>query len=129
MNLSEYFETAKGRGVLATSDSEGFVDVAVYSRPHFFDEETVAFIMTDQLTHRNVQLNPHAAFLFVEAGDHAVGRRLYLTKIREENDPEAIEAVRRRKSYVIPEDDQKKNKFLVYFHIDKVLPLVGDKTL
>jgi hypothetical protein len=127
MKLSEYFETAKGRGVLATSDRDGLVDAALYSRPHFFDEETIAFIMTDRLTHKNVQENPHAAYLFVEAGEHAAGKRLYLTKLREESDPEIIEQVRTRKSYAVPEDDQKRSKFLVFFHIDKVLPLVGDK--
>jgi hypothetical protein len=46
---------------------------------------------------------------------------------REESDPKLIESVRRRKQYVIPEEDQKRTKYLVYFHIDKVLPLIGDK--
>jgi hypothetical protein len=127
MKLSEYFEKATGRGVLATADKDGIVDVALYSRPHFSDEETIAFIMTDRLTHQNVQSNPHAAYLFVESGDRYAGKRLYLTKTKEESDPQLIESVRRRKNYVIPEEDQKKTKYLVSFHIDKVLPLVGDK--
>ncbi len=42
MKISEYFENTQGRGVLATADSNGLVDVAVYSRPHFIDEETIA---------------------------------------------------------------------------------------
>ena len=47
MKLSEYFENTLGRGVLATSDANGAVDAAVYSRPHFVDEETAVWIMTD----------------------------------------------------------------------------------
>ena len=125
MKLSEYFENARGRGVLATSDSEGKVDVAVYSRPHFIDEETVAYIMTDRLTHANLQSNAHAAFIFLEAGEKLAGTRLYLTKIKEETDPEAIAKIRWRKSYTVPEDQQMEKRFLVYFHIDKVLPLSG----
>jgi len=62
MKLSEYFENATGRGVLATSDADGKVDVAVYSRPHFIDEETIACIMTDKLTHKNLRSNPYAAY-------------------------------------------------------------------
>ncbi len=36
MNLSDYFDNTKGYGVLATADSSGKVDAAVYARPHFF---------------------------------------------------------------------------------------------
>jgi hypothetical protein len=126
MTLSEYFESTHGRYILSTADSTGIVDAAVYSRPHVIDKETVALIMLDHLSHANLQSNPHAAFLFMEAGDRYVGKRLFLTKIREEEDQETIEQFRRRKSYYLPEDDKKK-RFLVYFHIDKVLPLIGER--
>ena len=39
MNLSDYFDNTKGCGVLATADSAGKVNAAVYARPHFFDEK------------------------------------------------------------------------------------------
>ncbi|MCX5818066.1 MAG: pyridoxamine 5'-phosphate oxidase family protein [Proteobacteria bacterium] len=126
MNLSEYFENATGRGVLATADSQGKVDVAVYSRPHFIDEETVAYIMTERLTHENLQSNPHAAYIFMEAGEKFAGKRLYLTRIKEETDLEVIAKIRWRKSYTVPENQQNEKRYLVYFHIDKVLPLIGD---
>lgn len=127
MKLSEYFENVTGRGMLATSDSDGKVDVAVYSRPHFIDEETVAYIMTDKLTHKNLQSNPYAAYLFMESGEKFVGKRLYLKKIREETNPETINTIRWRKSYTVPEDQKDEKRFLVYFRIDKILPLIGDK--
>jgi len=127
MKLSEYFETATGKGVLATADSSGKVDVAVYSRPHFIDDETIAYIMTERLTHENLKSNPHAAYIFMEAGDKFVGKRLYLTKTKEETDPEAIAKIRWRKSYTLPDNQQNEKRFLVYFHIDKILPLIGDK--
>ncbi len=127
MTLSEYFETVKGRGVLATADSKGNVDVAVYSRPHFIDENTIAYIMRDRLTHENLQSNPQAAFLFMESGEKYTGKRLYLTKIKEETDPEAIKKIQWRKTYKDPDDEQNVKRFLVYFKIDRVLPLIGDK--
>jgi hypothetical protein len=128
MNLSEYFENTTGRGVLATADGDGNVDAAVYSRPHFIDETTIAYIMTDRLTHKNLQSNPHAAYIFVESpNEKFTGKRLYLTKIKEDTDPEAIQKIRWRKTYLIPEDQKNQIRFLVYFRIDKVLPLIGDK--
>ena len=127
MNLSEYFENKTGRGVLATADSEGKVDVAIYSRPHFIDEKTVAYIMTDRLTHKNLQSNPHAAYLFMESGEGYIGKRLYLTKIKEETDPEEINKIRWRKTYAAPEDEKNTNRFLVYFRIDKVIELIGER--
>jgi hypothetical protein len=126
MTLTEYFENTKGRSILATADAQGIVDLAVYSRPHVIDEENIAFIMLDRLSHVNLQANPHAAFLFMETGEKYVGKRLFLTKLKEEEDQEVIEKFRRKKSYYLPDDDTKK-RFLVYFHIDKVLPLIGDK--
>jgi hypothetical protein len=125
MSLSEYFENTKGRCVLATADAKGTVDMAIYSRPHVIDEENIAFIMLDRLSHANLQSNPHAAFLFMEAGEKYIGMRLFLTKTREEGDQEIIETFRRKKDYYLPDDDKKK-RFLVYFHIDRILPLIGD---
>lgn len=70
MNLSEYFETAEGLGILSTADSSGRVNSAVYGRPHVIDEETVAFIMAERLTYSNLRSNPSALYLFKEAGEH-----------------------------------------------------------
>ncbi|MHC4362698.1 MAG: pyridoxamine 5'-phosphate oxidase family protein, partial [Planctomycetota bacterium] len=94
MDLSDYFENTQGLGVLATADSAGKVDAAIYARPHVTDENTVAFIMREHLTHQNLQSNPNAAYLFVEKGAGYVGKRFYLTKLREETDPALIDSFR-----------------------------------
>ena len=85
MELSEYFEKTNGHGVLATADSSGNVDVAIYARPHFMDDDTIAFIMANRLTHANLQSNPHAAYLFIESGTGYRGKRLFLIKIQEQD--------------------------------------------
>jgi hypothetical protein len=125
MTLSEYFEKTKGTGILATADAAGQVDAAVYARPHFLDEQTVAFIMADRLSHRNLQSNPHAAYLFVEHGEGYKGRRLHLTKVVEETDPQKIQALRRRP---LPAECgvESESRYLVHFRVDRVRPLVGD---
>ena len=56
--LKDYFENTNGVGVMATADKEGKVNTAVYSRPHFLEDGSVAFIMRDRLTHHNLQSNP-----------------------------------------------------------------------
>ncbi len=124
MSLAEYFENTKGTGVLATADSDGNVDVAVYARPHFENEQTVAFIMSQRLSYSNVQSNANAAYMFIEDGTGYKGKRLYLTKIKEDDDEQLIASVRRHSPRHRPEDTTK--KYLVYFRIDKVRPLVGD---
>ena len=126
MKLSEYFEQTKGRGVISTADSSGHLTSAVYARPHFYDENNVAFIMADRLTHKNLESNPHAVYLFMESDNGYTGKRLYLTKTKEEANSPEIDRIRRRESCPVDEEYMKKNRFLVYFTIDKVLPLVGD---
>jgi hypothetical protein len=127
MTLQEYFEGKRGRGVLATADSSGRVGIAVYARPHFIDGKTIAFIMADRLAHKNLQSNLHAAYLFMESGAKYAGKRLYLTKLKEETDRELIEKIRRSKSYAPPKGYENRAKYLTYFKIDKILPLIGDK--
>jgi hypothetical protein len=124
MELGKYFENTKGVGVLATADREGRVDAAVYSRPHFMEDGTVAVIMRDRLTHANIQSNPHAAYLFIEEGPGYRGKRLFLTKIREEENSELIDTLSRR-VYPAGKERRKESRFLVYFKVDKVLPLIG----
>ena len=125
MELKEYFENIKGLGVMSTADSNGKVNSAVYSRPHFMKDGSLAFIMRDRLTHENIRSNPHASFLFKEDGDGYNGKRLYLTKIREEENPDLIALISRR-SY-LADQGSKKSRFLVFFKLDKELPLIGDK--
>jgi hypothetical protein len=120
-NLQDYFDSTKGFGILATADSNGKVDAAVYSRPHFLEDGLLTFIMRDRLTHHNLQSNPSATFLFVEEGTGYTGKRLYLEKVREENNPELVRKIKRRK-YT---DDNEEPMFLVYFSLDKELPLIG----
>jgi hypothetical protein len=123
MQLREYFENTKGFGVLATADNEGKVDAAVYSRPHVMEDGTLASIMRDRLTHQNLQTNPHAVYLFLEESAGYKGKRLFLTKVREEQDSDLIEEICRRcyPRELRPDEP----RFLVYFTIDKELPLVG----
>lgn len=67
------------------------------------------------------QSNPSATFLFVEEGPGYKGKRLFLKKVREESNPEVITKIKRRKDT----DDSGETISLVFFTLDKELPLIG----
>ena len=121
MDLKDYFENTKGTGVMATASSDGLVDAAIYARPHLLDDGTLAAVMRDRLTHANLQSNPHAVYLFMEDGPGYRGKRLHLTKLGEDDDPDRIASLSRREK--VSGDGGK--RFLVIFQVDRVRPLVG----
>ena len=121
MDLKAYFANTTGIGILATADSVGKVDAAVYARPSVMDDGSLAFIMRDRLTHHNLQSNSHATYLFVEKGPGYKGKRLYLRKVREEQGTELLESLRKRQ-YI---DEKEEAKFLVVFNLEQELPLIG----
>jgi len=123
MELTEYFKNTEGFGVLATADGDGKVNSAVYARPHVMEDSSLAFIMRDRLTHKNIQSNPHATYLFKEDGPGYKGKRIYLTKIREEENSPLIDSLSRR-TYR-SDEISKESKFLVYFKLEKERPLIG----
>lgn len=123
MTLKEYFENNRGRGIVSTADNNGNVNAAVYATPHFLEEGQIAFIMRDRLTHKNITENPKAAYLFIANGDGVNGIRLYLEKTGEEQDSARLNELRRMKS---SNSEDQSPKFLVYFKVTKILPLLGD---
>jgi len=126
MNLFEYFENAQGLGILATADSDGMVDIAIYARPEVVDESTIALIMRERLSHQNLKSNPHAAYMFIEKGQGYSGKRLYLTKIREETNKSLVDNFIKKQPEICPADDDS-SKYLVFFHVENIWPLVGQK--
>lgn len=123
MDLKDYFENTEGMGVLSTADREGHVDAALYGRPHVQDDGTVALIMRPRLSYANLQSNPKAAYLFIEKGAGYKGKRLYLEKVREEADPDKVQAARRT-DHGHPGAVEKAR--LVFFKVRRIRPLVGD---
>ena len=90
MKLIEYFDRKRGLGVLSTADGDGKVDAYIYARPYFIQDGTLAFIMRDPLSHHKLQSNPYATYLFKEEGTGYSGKRLFLTRAREEKIPNCL---------------------------------------
>ncbi len=121
MDMEKYLKNAKGIGILSTADGVGKVNAAVYGRPHFMADGTVAFIMLNRLTHHNLQSNSFASYLFIEKDENYKGFRLHLSKNREEQDTERLYKLRRVKY----SGDENKVRYLVFFRVDKIMPLQG----
>jgi len=124
MNLGEYFEQIKGHGVLATANAEGKVNAAIYARPHFMGNDIVAFIMAERLTHENLQSTPWATYIFIEDGEGYKGKRLYLKKVKEEQNNQLISEICRKCDY---SHYHIGTRYVVHFTVEKVLPLIGDQ--
>ena len=124
MTLKDYFEKTKGIGIMSTADRDGKVTTAIYSKPRVLEDNNIVFIMRERLTYHNLKSNPHAAFMFIEENAGHEGIRLFLKKIREDNNPEIIAKMTRR-SLTPGEDKQKGPKHLVIFRVEKILQLIG----
>ena len=124
MTLKDYFEKTKGIGIMSTADRDGKVTTAIYSKPRVLEDNNIVFIMRERLTYHNLKSNPHAAFMFIEENAGYEGIRLFLKKIREDNNPEIIAKMTRR-SLTPEEDKQKGPKHLVIFRVEKILQLIG----
>ncbi|MBF0253802.1 MAG: pyridoxamine 5'-phosphate oxidase family protein [Candidatus Omnitrophica bacterium] len=125
MSLNDYFEKTNGTGVLSTADKQGKVNSALYARPHVVKEGELVFIMCDRLSHDNISVNPHAAYLFYEKGEGYRGKRFSLTKISEETGDAKLAAFRRKCTEAETGPNREK-KFLVTFKINSERPLVGE---
>lgn len=125
MKLKDYFEKSSGICILSSADRTGKVTTAIYSAPRVLEDGSVCFIMRERLTYRNIIENPHAACMYIEHGGGYQGIRLFLTKVREDNDQDLIARMTRR--HLSPEEDRAKGpKHLVVFRVERILPLIGD---
>jgi hypothetical protein len=122
MNISDYFSNARGHGVLATANKKGEVNAAVYSKPYFTDDNTAVFIMAEGLTYENLKTNPSAIYLYIESTAEWTGKRLYLKKVKEEQDEQMLAKICQSCDYSHYDVG---NRHIAYFKVERVLPLLG----
>lgn len=126
MNWKEYFSNTNGRGFLATANSRGEVNIAIYSRPQVMTDGSFVFGMTDRLTHTNLQENPRATYAFSEMPGFG-GRRFYLYRTKEETSGPLLEEIREMTDKYVHPGAGKLVKFVVHFRVDSDLPLICEK--
>ncbi|MGO9380063.1 MAG: pyridoxamine 5'-phosphate oxidase family protein [Dissulfurispiraceae bacterium] len=123
MKLSELFKS-EGRGVIATSNRQGEVNVAIYAAPHVVDDETLAWGMTEGRTYNNVMDNPNAAYLYMYAGSGYAGVRLSLKLKGIENSGEMLDTIKRRTREIVGPEAAAAVKHSAYFAVAEVRPLI-----
>ncbi|ADU66124.1 pyridoxamine 5'-phosphate oxidase family protein [Desulfurispirillum indicum] len=126
MDMKDYFAGHDGQGVLATATAEGKVNMAVYSKPFFLSatDEELAFVMARRMTFENVQANPHACYMFTEAGSQHKGCRIYLKRTEVIEDPALIAQLMEKGGYRFSAGESADSVVLVNFHVEGVVPLV-----
>jgi len=112
-----------GRGVIGTASKAGVVNMAVYAVPHFVDNETVAWGMTDGRTWDNVRENPNASYAYFAPGEGFRGARLTLTRSRTEDSGELLSKIRERTAALSP-GNPAEVKHVAYFKVVETRPLV-----
>ncbi len=112
-----------GTGVMATADSDGAVNTAIYAPPHMTDEHTATWGMTDGRTYRNVIRNPNASFLYITPGGGFQGVRLTL-KLKEIRDSgPLLESIRSRTREASGEAAAGALKYVAFFQVIEERPL------
>jgi hypothetical protein len=123
LKLTELFKK-EGRGVIATSNMQGEVNVAIYAVPHIIDDETLAWGMTEGRTYNNIMENPNAAYLYMYAGAGYSGVRLGLKLKRIENSGDMLDAIKARTSEIVGPEASAAVKHAVYFTVIEIRPLI-----
>jgi hypothetical protein len=123
MKLLELFKEA-GRGVIATSNTQGEVNVAVYATPHVVDDSTLAWGMTEGRTYHNIMENPRAAYLFMYAGAGYTGARLGLKLKGIENSGDMLDVIKARTLDIVGAGAAEAVKHVAYFTVVEIRPLI-----
>jgi hypothetical protein len=123
MKLLDMFPSG-GRGIIATSDSSGNVNIAVYARPHIVDEKTVAWGMTEGRTWSYVKENPRAAYLYMNPGPGYAGVRLALAlkEFRESGD--MLETIKKHTAEIVSPGAAEAVIHVAFFKIEEIRPLI-----
>ena len=123
MKFSELFKR-EGRGVIATSNRQGEVNVAIYATPHVIDDETLAWGMTEGRTYNNVMENPNGAYLYMYAGAGYSGVRLRLKLKVIENSGDMLDNIKARTKEIVGPEAAAAVKHAAYFTVVEVRPLI-----
>lgn len=122
-SLADIF-SCEGFGVIATSSRTGFVNTAVYSRPHIIDETTLAWGMTDGRTLINIRENPHASYIFRQGDFGYDGVRLGLKLLRIEEEGSMLTSIRENTAVVASPAAALAVRHVACFEVVEIRPLV-----
>lgn len=124
--LMDYFNKQPRLGALATSNSEGKVNIAYFGSPRMIDEKTIVVGLGKNRTFDYLQENPNAVYMIMEPGKSAPewkGVRLYLTMTGCAISGEKLDSFRANLAKIVGEAASKMIHAVVTFQIGEIRPL------
>ncbi len=114
-----------GIGIMATSDSKGWVNMAIYSPPIITNEGLLVFGATERLTYKNIKENPRAMFMFIRLNKGWEGVRIRLSLVKDEVSGPMLENLRERFKEMGYYHLASEICHALYFKAEEIRPLKG----
>jgi hypothetical protein len=121
-----YLQTEGRSNVLATTDTSGRVNLAVFGSLALVDDATVVVMVGDNRTYGNLQENPFASCLVTlhgKTGMQQEGCRLYLKVRSIEDKGKTFDAIKEQVRARVG-DAAEMLKHLVWFDVEEVRPIL-----
>ena len=114
-------------GALATANTIGDVNVAVFGSPQMIDENTVIMGIGENRSFRNLQRNPKAVFIVMEPGETVMdwkGARVYLEAIDLETSGSFYDQLKQNIAKAVGQQAADMIHAAIRFRITEVRPIV-----
>jgi hypothetical protein len=115
-------------GVLASTNTAGDVNTAVFGSPRMIDENTIIMAIGDNRSYHYLQENPKASFIVVEPGESPAewkGARLYLEVEAFERYGEVLDSFREKIRKIAGNTSANAIVAAIRFKITDVRPLIA----
>lgn len=126
--VMEMFNRDTRIGALATANSNGDVNAAVFGSPRMIDEDTIIMAIGDNRSFEYLQENPKASFIVIEPGQSPAtwkGIRLYLEVDTFERYGEVLDSFRENIRKVAGNRSADAIKAAIRFKVVDVRPLIA----
>lgn len=126
-DLMAQFNDPTRLGTLATADSNGKPDNAVFSALQMVDENTVKFAIGDNRSYANLKQNPQATFIFFHPDANPYnwkGARIYLKMEQAVEEGEEFNGMVAMVRQMAGDDAANHVKAVITFNIEEVRPLI-----
>lgn len=126
--VMEMFNRETRIGALATANSSGDVNAAVFGSPRMIDEDTIIMAIGDNRSYQYLQENPKASFIVIEPGETPTswkGVRLYLEVDTFERYGEVLDSFRENIRKVAGNRSADAIKAAIRFKVKDVRPLIA----
>ncbi|TYO96829.1 pyridoxamine 5'-phosphate oxidase [Geothermobacter ehrlichii] len=125
--LMALFNNPTRLGTLATADSSGKVDNAVFSALQMVDENTVMMAIGDNRSYANLRENPRAAFVFFHPAPDPYawqGGRVYMSVVKADESGPVFDQMVGTVRQMAGDRAADNIKAVLTFAIDEVRPLI-----